>query len=285
MTLPSRVTSQGTAHYPPAATFGPRHMRDFEFVHILKGHCTYICDGIAHDAPENAIALCVPGTVDQFIWDPHRPTVHGFFHFEVRPPRSLGDSTGWPRVVLAKESSVLVPLFQHVMATSQRDSTTTALSIDLLIRVFVLGQGDTHVPSLGALPPAIEAAMNAIFARLDTDPRSPPTFDDLVRASHVSREHLCRLFAKHVGHSPMKTLMLARLDRAMGLVARSNFSIKEIASAMGFATPFHFSRSFTQAFGQSPQQLRDSTSAGRFIPLPRLLKVDRAVSADDSRVS
>jgi AraC family transcriptional regulator len=274
--LDYRVTSQGTAHYPPGATFGPRRMNEYEFVYIVKGDCQYTIDDKTFDLPEGGLALCVPGTIDSFTWDAKKPTVHSYFHFDISTKDdALGPASHWRRVLVPTQTDILVPLFQHVMAWAGRDEHTTAQSLRLLLRSFLLDQAATHQEQIDAMPPAIEAALRLIFSSLDHTPAKPPTFEDIVQASCVSKEHLCRLFSKHMGYSPMKTLMLARLDRAMGLVARSNFSVKQIAAAMGFATPYHFSRSFTQAFGHSPQQLRASVQQGQNPPLPRLIKVLR----------
>jgi transcriptional regulator GlxA family with amidase domain len=63
---------------------------------------------------------------------------------------------------------------------------------------------------------------------------------------------------------------LARLDRAATLLVRSNFSVQEIAELCGFASAFHFSRRFKEAYGQSPRELRQQVRAGATLPAPRL---------------
>jgi transcriptional regulator GlxA family with amidase domain len=77
----------------------------------------------------------------------------------------------------------------------------------------------------------------------------------------------------------METAMLARLDRSLTLVARSNFGVKEIADLLGFATPYHFSRRFAQAFGVAPATLRERITQGRPTPLPRLTSTLRSLAA------
>ena len=71
----------------------------------------------------------------------------------------------------------------------------------------------------------------------------------------------------------METVRLARLDRAATLLARSNYSIGEIAAMCGFASPFHFSRRFKESYGEPPRALRDRVRAGAVSPEPRLLRV------------
>ena len=60
----------------------------------------------------------------------------------------------------------------------------------------------------------------------------------------VHPEDLCRLFAASVGRSPMETVRLMRLERALVLLARSNLSVKEVGRLSGFSSPNHFLRGF-----------------------------------------
>jgi transcriptional regulator GlxA family with amidase domain len=81
------------------------------------------------------------------------------------------------------------------------------------------------------------------------------------------------LFNSATGRSPVETVRLARLDRAALLLARSNYSVKEIADFCGFSNPCHFSRRFKDAYGQSPTDLRRDIQAGATLPAPRLLRL------------
>ncbi len=70
----------------------------------------------------------------------------------------------------------------------------------------------------------------------------------------------------------MQALRLARLDRAAVLLARSNYNVNEIAALCGFASAFHFSRVFKDAFGQAPRDLKRALQNGATPPVPRLLR-------------
>ena len=76
-----------------------------------------------------------------------------------------------------------------------------------------------------------------------------------------------------MGRSPAETVRLARLDRAAILLARSNYTVGEVAALYGFASPFHFSRAFKDAYGLPPTEVRRRILAGETPPLPRLLRV------------
>ncbi len=269
----SLPTAGGVVAYPPGASFGPRRMADWEFVWLLEGNAEYRWDGHIAAAPQGAFVLCRPvlgGATDFFRWDPHRPTRHAFFHFQITSPPP--DWPDWPLVREAAADDLLPTLFQHVLTwQSGGDGAQTRLATGLLLAAFLSGQravGAVAAPE--HWPPAVEAAAAYLAARLDADPAAPLTLADLAGAACVTPEHLCRLFQRALGLGPMETVRLARLDRAATLLVRSNYSVGEIAAQGGFASPFHFSRRFKAAYGLSPTDLRWRAQAGEMPPPPLL---------------
>lgn len=253
-------------------------MRDYEFVWIIEGDAQYQRGEQTVAAPAGSIILCRPGETDFFRWDPERSTRHGFFHFDVRQvPDSWPTSDSWPLVRLPPEGDILRPMFRHLLTWSATgDPELCQLTMKHMLTAFVLGQIETRELPREALPKAVEQALAYVEKEFAVDPAAPITLDDLATSARVTPEHLCRLFSASTGKSPAETVRLARLDRAALLLARSNFSVNEIATMCGFSSPFHFSRRFKEAFGQSPRALRQSVREGGAPPVPRLLKFWRA---------
>ena len=75
-----------------------------------------------------------------------------------------------------------------------------------------------------------------------------------------------RLFAASVGRSPMETVRLIRLERALVLLARSNLSVQEVGRLSGFSSPNHFSRCFRSVYGSPPVAVRRNLLAGQVPP-------------------
>ena len=267
VTLP---TGAGVATYPPGATFGPRRMRDWEFVWLLEGDAEYRWGEAVADAPEGSVVLCRPGETDSFRWDPHRRTRHGYFHFQVHnAPEGWHD---WPLVRGPEDDDVLRTLFRHVLTWSGRgDPEQTRLTIQTMLAAFRTGERTVGGIERKAWPPAVERVCAYVYERLDEDPAAPLPLPVLAGVACVTPEHLCRLFKSSLGYSPAETVRLARLDRAATLLARSNYSVGEIAALFGFASPFHFSRAFKSAYGLPPSEVRRRIQAGETPPLPRLL--------------
>ncbi len=266
----------GVASYPPGASFGPRPMTDWEFVWLIQGDAHYRWGDREVAAAEGAIVLCRPGATDFFQWDRQRRTRHGFFHFGMAQP-PVGGWEDWPLARQAAEDGDILPsLFRHLLTWLGRGDPEPCLpAISTMLAVFRAGTRPAeHLPP-EAWPPAVERACAFLFRRLDEDPAAAITLPEMAGAACVTPEHLCRLFKSSVGHSPAETVRLARLDRAAALLARSNYTITEIAALCGFADPFHFSRLFKSACGLPPREFRRQTQAGAVPALPRLVEVTR----------
>lgn len=267
----SLPTAFGIAAYPPGASFGPRQMRDCEFVWLLQGDAEYRWGEITVAAPEGSVILCRPGATDFFQWDRCRRTRHAYFHFQAwRVPEDFSD---WPLVCEPEDDDILRPLFRHLLTwVGWGDPEQTRLTILTMLAAFRTGQRATGSVPPEAWPPAVEQVCAYIYERLDEDPAAPLPLPVLAGVACVTPEHLCRLFRSSLGHSPAETVRLARLDRAATLLARSNYAVGEIAAQCGFASPFHFSRVFKEAYGLPPTEVRRRILAGETPPPPRLLR-------------
>ncbi|MDQ2799915.1 MAG: helix-turn-helix transcriptional regulator [Armatimonadota bacterium] len=270
----SLPTGYGVATYPPGATFGPRRMRDWELVWLMQGDAEYRWGDSQIAAPEGSVVLCRPGATDFFQWDLHRRTRHAFVHFQVhRVPDDWPDWTAWPFVRAPEEDDILRPLFRHLLTWADGgDAAQCRLILMTMLTAFQTGQRATGNPAREVWPPAVEQVCAFIAERLDEDPATALPLPALAEVACVTPEHLCRLFKAALGHSPAETVRLARLDRAAILLARSNYTVGEVAALYGFLSPFHFSRAFKKVQGQSPSAFRRQTVAGGQPPLSPLAR-------------
>lgn len=84
--------------------------------------------------------------------------------------------------------------------------------------------------------------------------------DDVAEAVGLSVSRLAHLFRAESGQTPQRYLETRRMQRAAELLARTSFSIKQIAAAVGYESPFYFSLRFKAWTRQSPTAFR---GAGR----------------------
>ena len=66
-------------------------------------------------------------------------------------------------------------------------------------------------------------------------------------------EHLCRVFRRAFGVSPLQYRQQSRLENAKRLLAAGDRSVKQVAAELQFRDAAYFSRLFRRYTGQSPR--------------------------------
>ncbi len=263
------------AFYPAGATFGPRQLRDYEFVWMLEGDARYLYkrDGREHEValPQGNLLLCQPGCTDQFLWDTSRPTRHGFFHFSIQESQSLWLSPDeWPQTLRITEGDLLDTLFRHMVSWSpgglsaQRDALALAF-----LTTFISKENQARPIAQSHWPDPVRRALEWMLLQIKEEPSLKLNLKILARAACVSPEYLCRIFRKTLGCSPLEAVRLLRVDQAALLLMRSNYSVTQIAHLTGFESPFHFSRVFKSVHGLTPREFQRLAAAGHPLPPSR----------------
>ncbi|MCC6682630.1 MAG: AraC family transcriptional regulator [Phycisphaeraceae bacterium] len=263
-------STAGIAAYPPGATFGPKVLFDFEFLWIITGSARCRFDGQVFDAPTDTVLLGRPGMTHEYDWDTRQRTLHAFFHFSF--DYSEGDwmpLSSWPILRPMSADDLLRPLFRYVIGLAQSNVPNKEVLLEpavlLMLRSFRTGYSAVLLSPHQDLPAAVQMALFAIRESLIRNPVPPITLANLAKAAHVSPEYLCRLFRRHLHMGPMQCAGFARLERAAAMLIRSNLLINEIADAVGFASPYHFSSKFRQVYGVPPREYRWAMQSGFMI--------------------
>lgn len=92
-----------------------------------------------------------------------------------------------------------------------------------------------------------------VEAQLDNDNL---TITQLAEKLNMSRVQLFRKVKALTGQSPSRLVRSFRLEHAKRMLLNTSFSIAEIAYRVGFSDPAFFSRTFREAYGQSPSEFR-----------------------------
>ena len=108
-------------------------------------------------------------------------------------------------------------------------------------------------------PPEADTPRSAVLAaaRLARErPAQIRSVADLAAAAGYGPDHLAELFKRHLGTTPAKFLIGARLDRARHLLRHSGLPVAGVARAAGYARAGYFARQFRAATGMTPGEYR-----------------------------
>ena len=81
--------------------------------------------------------------------------------------------------------------------------------------------------------------------------------DELSGLTHLSKNHLIRIFKKQIGMSPYQYMHLCRINRAQQLLRTTDLSVTQIAYMSGYHDPVVFIRHFTAFNHITPGKYRD----------------------------
>ena len=88
------------------------------------------------------------------------------------------------------------------------------------------------------------------------------TNQELATLAGLSLFHLARAFRRSFGDSPRRYILRRKMERAQGLMLRTDGSLADIALDCGFGDQAHFGRLFRQFVGESPGAWRRARIPG-----------------------
>lgn len=86
--------------------------------------------------------------------------------------------------------------------------------------------------------------------------QNPITLEELADVAYMSKNSLLRAFNRCYFDTPIAYLIDLRLRRACALLTIHDYSITEIAFAVGFSDSNYFTRQFHRVYGMTPREYR-----------------------------
>ena len=87
------------------------------------------------------------------------------------------------------------------------------------------------------------------------------TVERIARRLGLCRSQLYRVFKAHTGISPQRYLTEFRIREARSIILQGASSVKQVAFAVGFRDPLHFSQVFKSSVGLTPSEYMESVQA------------------------
>jgi len=103
-----------------------------------------------------------------------------------------------------------------------------------------------HVERLAAVQAYVQAHLDESMS-----------VDDLAAVAHLSPAQLTRVMKEQMGCPPMSYVLDQRVAQACALLRETAQPVKQVAAAVGYDDPYHFSRLFRNRIGRSPARYRE----------------------------
>jgi transcriptional regulator of acetoin/glycerol metabolism len=134
-------------------------------------------------------------------------------------------------------------------------STTNAV-LHARPRLDLLGTLRPPAPAMPARGGVSPNAMRRLREYVDANLSERIDLEALAGIAGLSVFHFAREFKQSTGVTPHHYLVHKRVERAQNMLARTDFSLSEIALAAGFADQSHLTRHFRRMLGTTPREFR-----------------------------
>jgi AraC family transcriptional regulator len=212
--------------------------------------------------PPGSILVVPAGTSAQWRWSNHSDSLHIFLEPELVARVALETFELDPaRASVHPLNGLNLPRVRAAMLAVNDELTTDATggglaaeSLANLLAVHLIRNASTsHAPARrtdGALPHRkLRAVVECIEEQLDAN----LTLDLLAAAAHLSAYHFARQFKAATGLSPHQYVIARRIERAKEiLLSKSDLSLAEIATLVGFSDQSQLTRHFKRLIGVTP---------------------------------
>lgn len=97
--------------------------------------------------------------------------------------------------------------------------------------------------------------LNKVIMYIEEHYTEPITTKELADLVYLSEDRFGHLFRENMGVAPIQYINEVRLKKAKHLMKRGEYTITEIAEAVGFRDYNHFGRLFKKRFGFTPREM------------------------------
>jgi len=115
---------------------------------------------------------------------------------------------------------------------------------------------DVHLLRNEMKPTEAMAALAAARAHIEANYRDALSVDGLAAMAHLSQGHFLRAFKQAFDTTPIAYQLRLRAEAACHLLRFTDLLCKQIATDLGYADAYHFSKSFKRLIGVSPSHYR-----------------------------
>lgn len=259
-------TGYAAARSPKGNWYAAEHGRrfgEFAVVYVGQGQGHFESEATPRQVvPAGTVLLVFPQVWHRYFADPH---------------------TGWTEYWVSFNGEYPQRLVRHGVISPQRPVLVTGLE-DAILRPFLrlvdrIGSEPIGLQQLAAadvleiLGAALAAdrehqnggPVNVLMrhARLFLEQHATENVDlaKLATSLHLSYNRFRHLFKRHTGSAPYQYHLQLRINRAKDLLRNTSLSVRQVATALGFCDPYHFSKIFKRHTNVSPQQWRGATGA------------------------
>ncbi len=164
----------------------------------------------------------------------------------------LGLRQNYPEIIYCEQAMALYHGL-NMLYYESRQSEYSSMLVDSCLSVTIqLLQKALLKPSNQS---KVEAKLRQLFNQVERQLHYPWTVDELADKLHYSPPHFHRLCLTYLGKSPKQYLLDLKMERAKHLLISQQWSVGQVALALGYFDVSNFSNRFKKHYGVTPSKI------------------------------
>lgn len=254
--VPSReikVTCAGRERCDPDYVVDRTGFPCFGLEFVAEGAGQLVLNGHSYPLHAGVVFCYGPKVSHRIVNGPDRPMTKYFVDFSGTEAASLlrkeGLSPGRAMQILDLDAFCF--LFDQLIAEGEKDPKHAAQLCAAYLRVILLKMSAGVTPSPRNTP-SDESQFRQWLEFIDLNCHRLRDLNDIARELNVRPAQLCRVFQQNGRPGPFRYLTRRKMNRAAELLSSGRFTVKAVASELGYEDPYHFSRLFKNHLGHAP---------------------------------
>lgn len=228
-------------------------------LHLVTKGCGYFQIGQqSYKVTENQLFIVPPSEKISYYPDKDDPWEYIWIEFTGLGVKSLCDraniTTKHPVYVLKEPDAYIEAFSEMLNQAKEAKAHSTLMVLSCLLRVFSL-LIDEHDTKQSENNTGIESRMRSIVDYIDYHIGDPSlSLEKISKAFFLNGSYLSRKFKEVMGMNISKYIISLRMRKAFIMLKTKQFSIAKVAEAVGYSSPFYFSKAFKKYTKISPKQ-------------------------------
>ncbi len=229
-------------------------LTDWYLLHfVISGKGTFISGGKTYHLEAGNAFLIVPGEYSVYKADDEDPWHYTWFHFSGNVAdvfiNRLGLSNENP-IYKTADVQAVYKSFRNLLSTSERDIDFLPVGAFFSLLGTML---EASAMPLSKTKKTGEEYVELCKEYIKMNYYRKISVEQLCDAASIDRTYLFRLFKQITGKSPRAYIIDYKMKTAKKLFETSDFSVTQVAQAVGYDDAFAFSKLFKNRYGISPK--------------------------------
>ena len=222
---------------------------------VAEGEGDVLLEGRLSQLSPGVVFAYGPNTPHRIRSSAARPMLKYYVDFSGGEAASLVEAAGLGggNVLRVTPVEEVVDLFESLQRDASSEHPAAGEICELLLRLILLKVRERTQPAREGEPRAFATYKRARLL-MEQKALEWSTVGEAAQACGIAPETLSRLFRRYAHTSPLLFLRRRRMSRAAELLLDAGLKVVEVAEELGFSDPAHFSRSFKQVYGVSPER-------------------------------